>query len=222
MRLLRVLVAAGGLAALLAQSSAAQEGRTFRDAWFWGVKGGVLDYSSTRGTDNAGAPMIGVDWLITRSNGGLYVSYDHSFLSTTAFYKDPAVTTDPFVNVRNLRRYSVAAMVFPLQQPTLHPYLGLGVSLHQIAAAALDRPIAIPALAAAAADSIQDKKVTVAPMFMVGVQKRLPKISVFAQGSGNFLQRGFMLHYPAPKRELEWTLEAGIRYNVGSSIDRVR
>jgi hypothetical protein len=94
------------------------------------------------------------------------------------------------------------------------------VSLHQIAAAALASPIAIPALAAAAADSIQDKKVTAAPMFMAGIQKRLPMFSVFAQGTGTFLQQGFMLHYVAPKRELEWSLEAGIRYNVGSSIER--
>ncbi|HEY2064442.1 MAG TPA: hypothetical protein VGG84_00670 [Gemmatimonadaceae bacterium] len=220
MRLLRVLVAAGGMAALLAQSSAAQEGRTFRDAWFWGVKAGVLDYSSSVGTDNAGAPLVGVDWVITRSQAGLYASYDHSFLNTQAAYREPYAVGDPVVNVRNLRRYTLAAMVFPLQQPTLHPYLGLGVSLHQIAAAALSAPIAIPALAAAAADSIQDKKVTAAPMFMAGIQKRLPMFSVFAQGTGNFVPRGFMLHYVAPKRELEWTLEAGLRYNFGSSIER--
>jgi hypothetical protein len=208
------------MTALLAQSSAAQEGRTFRDAWFWGVKAGVLDYSSSVGTDNAGAPLVGVDWVITRSQAGLYASYDHSFLNTQAYYKEPYVNGDPFVNVRNLRRFTLAAMVFPMQQPTLHPYLGLGVSLHQIAAAALASPIAIPALAAAAADSIQDKKVTAAPMFMAGIQKRLPMFSVFAQGTGTFLQQGFMLHYVAPKRELEWSLEAGIRYNVGSSIER--
>jgi hypothetical protein len=29
-----------------------------------------------------------------------------------------------------------------------------------------------------------------------------------------------MLHYVAPKRELEWTLEAGLRYNFGSSIEQ--
>lgn len=222
MRLLRVLVAAGGMAALFAQSSAAQEGRTFRDAWFWGLKGGVLDYSSTRGTDNAGAPLVGVDWVITRSHGGLYVSFDQSFLTTTAFYKEPPGANDPWVNVRDVRRYSLAALAFPLQQPTLHPYLGLGISLHQIAAAGLASPIAIPALAAAASDSIQNKKVAIAPMFMAGVQKRLPAFSVFVQGSGNFLPKGFMLHYPTPKRGLEWTLEAGIRINTGSSIDRVR
>ena len=46
MRLFRVLVVATSFAALLAQPSAAQEGRPFHDAWFWGVRGGVLNYSS--------------------------------------------------------------------------------------------------------------------------------------------------------------------------------
>ena len=46
MRLLRVLTAAIGLAALLPTLSAAPGGKQFKDAWFWGVKGGGLLYSS--------------------------------------------------------------------------------------------------------------------------------------------------------------------------------
>jgi hypothetical protein len=230
MRLLRVLVVATAFAALLAPPSAAQEGRPFRDAWFWGVRGGVLNYSSDAdpalgpydGTDNAGAPMVGVDWLITRTRGGLYLGIDEAFFTSAAFYRRPYVTGDPAVMLRNLRRISVAGMLFPMQTPLTHPYLGLGISVNQVGDASLERSIAIPALQSAAIDSIQAKKVTIAPLVIAGIQQRLPGFSVFAQGSGTWVQNGYLLKNLAPKHYLQWSLEAGIRYNVGSSIDRQR
>lgn len=231
MRLLRILLVATGFAALLAPPSAAQDGRPFRDAWFWGVRGGVLNYSSDadligpangKGTDNAGAPMVGIDWLITRSRGGLYLGIDEAFFTSSAYYRRPAVTGDPAVMLRNERRISLAGMLFPMQSPMTHPYVGIGLSVNQVGDAALERPLAIPALQSAAIDSVQAKKVAIAPMVIAGVQQRLPGFSVFAQGSGTWLQNGFLLKSLAPKHYLQWSLEAGIRYNVGSSIDRER
>lgn len=231
MRLLRVLVVATSFAALLAPPSAAQEGRPFHNAWFWGVRGGVLNYSSEadlagpangNGTDNAAAPLVGIDWMITRSKGGLYVGVDQSFFTSAAYYRRPAVVGDPAANLRNLRRISAAAVLFPMQRPQTHPYIGFGFSLNQIADVSLERTLALPALQAAALDSLQAKKVTIAPMVIAGIQQRLPRFSVYAQGSGTWLQRGYFLHNVAPKHHLQWTLEGGIRYNVGSSIDRIR
>jgi hypothetical protein len=231
MRLLRVLLVATGIAALFAAPSAAQEGRPFRDAWFWGVRGGILNYSSEAdlagpvngmGTDNAAAPMAGVDWLITRTRGGLYVGIDEAFFTTSAYFRRPAVKGDPGVMLRNERRISLAGMWFPLQSPMTHPYLGLGLSVNQVGDASLEFPLAIPALQSAAIDSVQSKKVAISPIFIAGVQQRLPNFSVFAQGSGTWLQNGFLLKNLAPKHYLQWSIEAGIRYNVGSSIDRDR
>lgn len=223
MRLFRVLVVATSFAALLAQPSAAQEGRPFHDAWFWGAKGGILAYSATRGTDNSPAPMAGVEWLITRSRGALYASVDQSFFTTTAYFgTEPYTSAAPYVTVTNLRRISLVGMVFPMQTPTTHPYAGLGASLHQAGAVRLETVYTIPALQSAALDSIQAKKVTIAPMAVIGVQQRLPMFSVFAQGTGAWLQNGFFLHHPNPKRGIELSIEAGIRYNVGTSIDRDR
>ena len=87
MRLLRVLTAAIGLAALLPKPSAAQGGRQFKDAWFWGVKGGGMLYSSAS-TENSLAPLVGAEWLITRTRGGLYLSFDQAFLTTTGSFQD--------------------------------------------------------------------------------------------------------------------------------------
>jgi hypothetical protein len=55
---------------------------------------------------------------------------------------------------------------------------------------------------------------------MVGVQKRLLGFSVFAQGTANHLPRAFYLRSASPKNTFELSLEGGIRYNFGSSIDR--
>ena len=59
MRLLRVLAVATGFAAVLSQSSAAQDARQFKDAWFWGVKGGGLLYSSASTTGGSAAAVMG-------------------------------------------------------------------------------------------------------------------------------------------------------------------
>ena len=87
MRLLRVLAVATGFAALLSHTSAAQDGRQFKDAWFWGLKTGAVSFSSAT-TTNGGAPLIGAEWLITRSRGGLYVSFDQAFLTTQGGFRD--------------------------------------------------------------------------------------------------------------------------------------
>jgi hypothetical protein len=164
--------------------------------------------------------MLGIDWLITRSKGVLYLSVDESFLKSTVQYRSPYVAGDPYVDVSNMRRISAVAMAFPMQSPLMHPYVGLGISVNQVVDLRLQSTIAIPALAQAALDSVQAKRVAIAPMFMAGVQQRLPGFSVFAQGSGTFLPNDYYLKYLEPKRYLQWTIEAGIRYNVGSSIDR--
>src|SRR4051812_25248547 len=87
MRLLRTLAVATAFSALLSHASAAQDGRQFKDAWFWGLKTGALSYSSAT-TDNGGAPLLGAEWLITRTKGGLYLSFDQAFLSTTGAFQD--------------------------------------------------------------------------------------------------------------------------------------
>src|SRR5258708_38699948 len=80
MRLLRALAMAAVFAALLSRSGAAQDARQFKDAWFWGIKGGALSFSSTT-TTNGGAPLVGGEWLITRTGGGLGIRYDQAFFT---------------------------------------------------------------------------------------------------------------------------------------------
>ncbi|MEP6991129.1 MAG: hypothetical protein ABJA80_09390 [bacterium] len=222
MRLLRVLAVATGFAVLLSQASAAQDTRQFKDAWFWGVKGGGMLYSSASTTGSA-APLVGAEWLITRTNGGLYVSFDQAFLSTTGGFIDHD-TDSTFVrpvSLKNLRRFTMAAMAFPMQSRTLHPYAGAGLVFNQIAGAALLTGSTSSSNYLLAADSIQSKKTAFSPIFLAGVQARLRPMSVFGQVTASPTQEAFFLSN-AGSSKFNFALEFGVRYNVGSSIDRAR
>jgi hypothetical protein len=223
MRLLRVLTAAIGLAALLPQLSAAQAGRQFKDAWFWGIKGGSMLYSSAS-TENSIAPLVGAEWLITRSRGGLYVSYDQAFLSTTGTFldRDPDSTFVRSVSLSNMRRISIAAMVFPMQSAKYHPYAGLGLSLNQIGGASFQTGFANTTRYQIALDSVQSKKASFTPTLVGGLQMRLTRFSVFGQAIASPMQQNFFLTSANSGQAFSFSLETGIRYNFGSSIDKVR
>src|SRR5260221_14461476 len=87
MRLLRALAMAAVFAVLLSRSAAAHDARQFKDAWFWGVKGGALSFSSST-TTNTGSPLVFGEWLVPRAYGGLYIIYDYGFFNTQGRYCD--------------------------------------------------------------------------------------------------------------------------------------
>lgn len=169
MRYLRVLAIATGLTALLAHSSAAQDDRQFKDAWFFGAKAGAMSYSSVTIT-NGGAPLIGAEMLITRTQGGLYISLDQAFLSTTGGFqdRDPDSSFVRKTGLKNMRRFTMAAMIFPAQRRNLHPYLGGGLAFNQIAEATLLTGTINSARYQIALDSIQQKKASFSPILIGG------------------------------------------------------
>jgi len=223
MRLLRALAMAAVFAALLSRSGAAQDARQFKDAWFWGIKGGALSFSSTT-TTNGGAPLVGGEWLITRTGGGLYISYDQAFFTTQGGFvdHDPDSTFTRPVRLKDLRRFTIAGMVFPIQSRVLHPYAGLGLLFSQIGGTQLLSPVSNPVRYQIALDSIQARKAGFSPILLAGVQARLHPFSVFVQGSASPMQRAFFLSNDASPRSFNLSLEFGVRYNMGSAIDRAR
>ncbi|MEP6620676.1 MAG: hypothetical protein ABJE47_15230 [bacterium] len=223
MRLLRVLAVATGFAALVSHASAAQDGRQFKDAWFWGVKTGAVSFSSAT-TTNGGAPLIGAEWLITRTHGGLYVSFDQAFLTTTGGFgdRDPDSSFTRFVQLKNMRRVTIAGMAFPIERGNLHPYAGFGLSFNQIASPTLLSSTTNPARYAIILDSVQTKKASFSPILLAGVQARYRPFSAFVQGSMSPTQQTFFLYNQLQPTSFVFSLEMGVRYNVGSSIDRAR
>jgi len=240
MRAFRALAVVAALITVHASVASAQVARGFKDSWFWGVKGGGLVYSSYSDPRPGIAPMVGADWLITRSKGGLYASFDYSFFNTSVVVNDSvhpddacspptAIRTacrDVFIN--NMRRFTLAGLLFPLQSKLLQPYIGFGVSLNHISDAYADEvaytndfgvPYRNQLQFQLVNATIQTFRTSTTPVFMAGSQMRLPMLSVFGHFTASPAHTNFLLSNARPYR---LSLEIGARYNSGTSIDRMR
>jgi hypothetical protein len=224
MRVFRAL-ALVALVAFSATDAMAQATRGFKDSWFWGVKGGAM-YYQVQSDSGALAPLTGLEWFITRSKGGLYVSFDHSFFSNQAVFVNDSVNplyTGPRpVLLSGMRRFTAIGMFFPLQSYRVHPYVGLGAALSYIASANPQGAYVTPGgqvqkdLVEA---TIQEFRSTASPMALLGAQARLPLISVFGQLTATPANSNFFLFTGTGVRA---TAEFGVRYNFGTSIDQMR
>jgi hypothetical protein len=223
------VLAVAALMAMDSSAASAQSTRHFTDSWFWGVKGGVLAYqvqSSVNQFDPEGdalAILGGVDWLITRKKGGLYVSFDHSLVrNDTVFVNDsitPLDTVPRAVALSGMRRFTLAGMLFPLESNWFHPYVGFGASLSSIATAEPQGTYSGRTQENLVLATITQFKTVASPLFILGAQMRLVKFSVFGQVSASPTYNNFFLFTGQGWRT---TLEGGLRYNIGSSIDRMR
>lgn len=220
MRMIRALTVAGAMVTALPTIAAAQSGRQFKDAWFWGVKGGGFTFADTAQRIK-NAAVGGVDWLITRQHGGLYVSATQAFFNAqTLTFRDPNAPADSgtrVIDLKNMRKLDLALVGFPGDHIHFHPYVGIGFSLEQISNAAARPPFGNLGQAAFADTVIQQQRVGFSPLLMAGAQWRLRWFSVFGQGAASPAQKSFILYNGKP---WNFTYEFGLRYNVGTSIDR--
>jgi hypothetical protein len=218
MRTIRALTIAAAVVVAVPTISAAQQGRSFKDAWFWGIKGGGVTLADT-GQAYKQAPFVGIEWLITRTHGGLYVSGGEAFFKTqTLVQRDFSPDSGArVIDLKNMRKLDVAIMGFPGEHLRFHPYAGIGFTLNQIVDAVARPPFGTQDQLEATQSLIQDQKVAFSPLLIVGGQYALRKVSVFGQGSLSQVQRTF-LGYNG--RSANFAYEVGLRYNFGSSIDR--
>jgi hypothetical protein len=216
-------VAVAMLVALDVSSADAQSTRGFKDSWFWGVKAGGTFYQVQSDPDGSLAPMGGVDWLITRTNGGLYASFDHSFFQDqSVFINDsvgPVDTIPRRVFLSGMRRFMLAGMLFPYQRKYLQTYFGLGAMLNQIDKAEPEGDFRNPTQEVLVNATVREFRTSLTPVVIVGVQLRLLYFSGFVQGTSTRATRNFFLFNGNNWRS---TVEAGLRYNIGSSIDPMR
>lgn len=206
-------------------AAAAQASRGFKDSWFWGAKSGVLKYQviDDSVSESPFALLAGGDWLITRTNGGLYVSFDYSFFSADSVFVNDSIspldTVARRVSLGGLRRFTIAGVLFPMQTYRLHPYLGFGVSLAHIGRAEPQGTYRNATQENLVLSTIQAFRSTATPVIIVGAQLRLPLASAFGQATLTQANNNFFLYSSGGFR---MTFEAGLRYNVGSSIERMR
>lgn len=216
MRLLRATIMLCAVSALVAGSAAAQRPGRFENSWFWGLKGGVNSLTTT-GSGSASVPTWGLDWLITRSRGGLYVSADQSFFGRSVTAVDAASPSGTRqVRIRDMRRVSLAGVVFPTQFGPVRPYAGAGAAV-SILASALAQPDSIGgAPSQSFRDRTEKERSRASLLVMAGLQWQVKRTAFFVQetvlpSGGDFLVRSAMSF-----------LEVGVRYNFGSSVESSR
>jgi hypothetical protein len=215
MRTVRWLTSGLALAALVPSLGAAQSSsRLFENSWFWGAKGGVMSFS-TEADGNTAAPLVGVEWLITRTHGALYLSGEQSFFKATSSVRD-RFGQEYRVDIRDMRRYTAAALAFPWTWGTVRPYGGVGFSLNSIQRTSLvDMPSTDTSMADVA-DQLARQKDRISFITMAGIQAQYQRVSLFGQVTFMPAKANFLLNGRST-----YILEAGIRYNFGSSKERL-
>jgi hypothetical protein len=204
------------VATLVVSASAnAQEMRNFDNSWFWGFKSGVNTYYAP-GHGNTSTVDLGVDWLITRTKGGLYVSGNQSIFKRNVDVFDPASKTGQqrTVQVSDLRRITFAALAFPKHFGGITPYAGLGYTLAVLGDARVfvDSTNTFPSNAFL--DGVDQLRSRSAVLGMAGIQIQTKRAAIFGQetllpSNPNFLFPSVLSFF-----------EFGVRYNLGRSIDQ--
>jgi hypothetical protein len=210
-------VAVAVVATLVVSASAnAQEMRNFDNSWFWGFKSGVNTFSAP-GHGNTSTVDLGVDWLITRTKGGLYVSGNQSIFKRDVDMVDPASSTGKRkVQVSDLRRISFAALAFPKHFGGITPYGGIGYTIAVLGDARVyvDTLAGNPPPNNAFLDRVDLARSRGAVFGMGGVQIQTRRAAIFAQET--MLPSNGQFMFPSVLSFFEF----GVRYNFGSSIDR--
>jgi len=214
MQKLRAVAVAVVATLVVSASASAQEMRNFDNSWFWGFKSGVNTFSAP-GHGNTSTVDLGVDWLITRTRGGLYVSANQSIFQRDADVFDPASnTTQRTVRVHDLRRITFAAVAFPKHFGGITPYGGVGYTIAVLGDVKVFVDSANTFPNNAFLDKIEAQRSRGAVMGLAGLQIQTRRAAIFAQetmlpSNANFLFPSVLSFF-----------EFGVRYNFGSSIDQ--
>lgn len=186
----------------------------FKDSWFWGVKGGVISFS-TATVENKLEPVVGIEWLLTRTQGALYLSLDQSLFETTSALQDTLEQTHT-VAIRDMRRATAAALAFPFALESsfgsIRPYGGVGFALNFIRTAKI---AALPADSAQRRDvreRLEDQQDRAAPLLILGLQIQVGRIAAFGQATAMPAETRFLLN----GRPTVFG-EVGVRFSAGKS-----
>jgi hypothetical protein len=212
------VAAAIALAAMIPVSGLTQPNVNFKDSWFWGVKGGVISFSTTTVEDRT-EPVVGGEWLLTRTQGALYLALDQALFNASSTLTD-TVGGSHNVTIRDMRRFTAAAFAFPLffdaGFASFRPYAGVGFSLNFIRSATLtNAPPADTILRKDVNKRLEDEQDRAAPVLILGLQAQVGRFAAFAQGTGMPAETRFLLN----GRPTVF-LEVGLRYNAGRSRTR--
>jgi len=207
-------VAVALVAAVVVSSSASAQMRNFDNSWFWGFKSGINTFS-VPGHGNTSTVDLGIDWLITRTKGGLYVSANQSIFERDLEFLDPtSLTGQRTIRVNDMRRISLAGVAFPKHFGAITPYAGLGFTIAVLGDARVFVDSANTFPNNSFLDEVEKERSRSAVMGLAGVQIQTKRAAIFAQetmlpSNTSFLFSSVLSFF-----------EFGVRYNFGSSIDQ--
>jgi hypothetical protein len=214
MQKLRAVAVAMVATIVVSATANAQEMKNFDNSWFWGFKSGINTFS-VPGHGNTSTVDLGVDWVITRTKGGLYVSANQSvFERDLEFFDATSTTGQRTVRVNDMRRITIAALGFPKHFGGITPYAGLGFMIAILGDARVFVDSANTFPTNAFLDEVENERSRASAMGMAGVQIQTKRAAIFAQetlipSNNTFLFRSVLNFF-----------EFGIRINFGSSIDQ--
>ncbi len=209
----RLLAAVPILLCLAATTAQAQQEQLFQNSWFWGLHAGTTAIG-TPARSTAQAATIGAEWMITRTDGGLYVAYDQASFSRMSGIADASASNGVRpVSVHDLRTLSIGGVAFPWHSGRFRPYAGLGFALSLIGSADV-RPDSLSTTAPTGTlQNVDDARSRSAVFALAGAQWQVNRAAVFAQASFIPSSSQFLLTKPIT------SIMAGIRYNFGTSIE---
>lgn len=217
MRRLAAFVLASTCAISAAQ---AQETRLFQNSWFWGVHGGATSLGTPAGA-HGHAGTLGGDWFITRTVGGLYVSFDQASFTRTGQVADASATNGiRDVRLNDLRTFSIAGVAYPKTFGNLRPYAGLGLAFELIGTATplvdpgTEAGQTSPTISSTVAQEIDDARSQTNVLLMGGLQWQVKRTALFGQITVIPSTDDFLLNNTVTN------ISFGVRYNFGSSIEK--
>jgi hypothetical protein len=214
-------LAAGSLipAAARAQSAGRVAGtdarKGFENSWYWGAKGGAVRFGTvTEG--RVTAPLAGGEWLVTHRHGALLVGAEQAFYDkTSAVYDAQAEDLTREVKISDSRRYSVAALAFPVRFGVLRPYGGVGVALEIIRSARPEGDFSDMTQFNTVAAQIDRGQSRAAAFLIGGAQAQLGRTAIFVQGVAEGAQASSLWNHGGTAQ-----LEFGVRFNLAPSFER--
>lgn len=223
MRSIRLAAAAlllTAVAGMTPSSASAQTASTanWQDAWFWGVYGGQMQFPTVIATTTA--PTIGIDWVITRSKFALNVFADQSYFTNAVSTVPDFPTSAPRrVDFTDMRRVGFSGMFLLPEYRMIKPYVGAGYSFNFIKQANAEGNFYTSPTAKDSVTARIEKARVQGKLFgNIGVMALFGRYAPFAeytvmptQGKGTWLVNGSGF-------TSIWKL--GLRYNVGSSIEK--
>jgi hypothetical protein len=214
MQKLRTVAVALVATIVVSAGASAQGVRNFDNSWFWGVKSGVNTFS-VPGHGNTSTVDLGIDWLITRTKGGLYVSGNQSIFERDLEFGDPTSNTGSrTVRVNDMRRITFAAVAFPKHFGGITPYGGIGYMIAVLGDARVFVDSANTFPNNSFLDEMDRERSRGAVIGLAGLQIRTKRAAIFAQETLVPSNRDFLF------RSVLSFFEFGVRWNFGSSIDR--